>query len=151
MRKPAFLLAMALLGGCVHTETSMLTPNTAIISGRGNAFANSADVVQKLLQEAAKIGHERGYTHFQVLDAQDASSQGMYYQPGQTNTTGMVTANCMGGNCTAFGNSNTYSTPGYAVPIFKPGADATVRFFHESEVAPGTPVWRISDILAEAE
>lgn len=142
-------LAAAALASCVGTDSMMLDQRTAFISGRGNAFAKPSDVWKKVLVQAATMAQERGYSHFAILDAKDAGSTGTYYQPGTstTNTTGM--ASCTAYTCVGQATSNTYSTPGYAMPIFKPGTDLTVRFFNANEVDPNASgVWEAAAILA---
>jgi hypothetical protein len=149
MRVLALAIALA-VSGCVHTETMMLDPRTAIISGRGNAYSSTGQVHNQILREAAAKTVAAGFTHFVILNRQDASSEGAYFQPGTTTTTGQATASCFGNTCNAFGSATTRTTPGYAIPMFYPGADVTVRFLRADEVKPDMPyVWEAAVLLVE--
>lgn len=150
MRKSVIgILGLLALSGCVNTDTMMLDSRTAVIQGRGNAYASGGQVHRKMLKEAAQKAVDAGYTHFAILKRQDASSQGMMYQPGASNTYGSAYGSCYGGMCNAYGSSSTYTSPGYAVPLTFSGADMLVRFYQADEVTPDMPgVWEAATILA---
>ena len=142
-------LAALLLASCVAKDSMMLDQRTAFISGRGNAFAKPSEVWEKTLTQAATMASERGYSHFAILDAKDAGGYDYMYQPGSSTTTTTGSAACTGYSCVGSAVSNTSYSPGYATPIFKPGTDLTVRFFHANEIDPNASgVWEAATILA---
>lgn len=150
MRLAIIALSLA-LAGCVTTDTAMLDSRTAIISARGNAFANAGDVQRDVLQEAATQAVARGYTHFVVLGASDKSRTGTYTAPTQTNSTVQGAANCNAGFCFGSASGQTTTTGGQQTTFIKPGADVTVQFLHSNEAVNIRGAWKASDILAVAE
>lgn len=149
--KSALLIGLLLfLGACAQARTTMVTPDTAVISGRGSAFHSPGEVVRLTLREAATQTVERGYRYFAILGAQDATQTGAVYTPGQTysTTTGSAQAYSYGRTTTATGmaTTRTYSTPGYVTPFTKPGMDATIRMYHQRPE--GVEAWDAQQILA---
>lgn len=144
-------IAAVLLSGCVTAKATMLDDRTAIISGRGNNFTSQADVLHKVLIEAATTAQARGYRYFVIESSQDTTRRGTAYFPGQTTTTGSVSGVCATAVCTGNYRSQSYTSPGSAVPIVKPGADVQVRFYREGEIDPSPRhVWDTQSVLAEA-
>jgi hypothetical protein len=128
----AIALCALALAACVRTSSSMIGPNMAIISGRGTAFDTTAGVSGGTIKEAARITLSHGFRYFAVVAAQNKDRRGMAYLPGQTYTSGNVTAS---GN-TATWSGNSYTTPGSTVGFIKPGMDVTIKMFHEGEIDP---------------
>ena len=140
----------AFLGGCVAADTTMLDERSAIISGRGTNYTSQAQVLQKVLAEAATAAQARGYRYFVVLGTADRTTTGATYFPGQTTTTGTATGSCMTEMfCNAQYQQQSYTTPGAVVSVVRPGADVGVRFYKEGEIDPNQAgVWDSVSILA---
>jgi hypothetical protein len=152
------LLALALillsLAACVRAGATMIDGNTAIISGKGNAFADRAQVLQAVLLRAAEETQARGFTHFVILGAQDATRTGVIALPGQSHTTstmtgfGTTTGNTLLLNGTM--TSNTVSTPGTVIPLVKPGADIIVKMYRADQIdVASSGVWDAGAILEQ--
>lgn len=141
------LMALA-LAGCVTADTEMLDDRTAVISGRGTAFDNSAGVLKKILVSAAQTAQARGYEYFQVVSSQDATRVGVYVPP--TSSTTNLSGHCTGNWCS--GSANTTAWGGGMVPMVKPGADVMIRLLRSGEVDPSAPgVFSVAAVLAEAK
>ncbi|WP_298800035.1 hypothetical protein [uncultured Devosia sp.] len=146
MKKTIALVSVALLAGCVRTETSQIDARTAIISARGTAFDTPAKVQLSVMVEAAKMTQAHGFKYFALLSAQDATTHGAVYIPGQTTSNTTVT----GFGNSAYATTTTYTSPGSVVGIVKPGEDITIRMFKEGEVPANAPgVWEAASILAQ--
>lgn len=145
MRSIVFVCATAIaLGGCVVSKTAMLDEHTAIISSRGNAFASSADAIQKSLGEAAKTTLSRGYRYFAIAGSQDQTQRGNVVIPGQTTASGSMT---FMGN-TAMYSGSSYTTPAQSIGFVKPGVDLIIRMYRPGEIDPRTPgVWDAESVL----
>ena len=104
---------MGAMGG---VEAQFITNDTARISARGNAYTDKARMTDFVLLKAAETAKERGFSHFAIISADDASRAGTITTPGTMQTT-------------VYGNTaySTYS-PGANIPYVKPGQDAFVRF-----------------------
>ena len=132
------------LGGCVVSKTAMLDEHTAIISSRGNAFASSADAIQKSLGEAAKTTLSRGYRYFAVVGSQDQTQRGNVMIPGQTTSSGSMS---FMGN-TAMYSGSSYTTPAQSIGYVKPGVDLIIRMFSAGEIDPrASGVWDAESVL----
>ncbi len=142
------LLALA-LADCTRASTTMLSPDTAVISGRGTAFDTSGGVAKATLNEAATQTLARGYRYFVVTNAQDASRTGVFVSPGHSTsyTTGSVYAS--GNYATGSATTQTYTTPSTATPFVKPGVEATIKMYRQGEIDPKAPgVWDAQAVLA---
>lgn len=136
MRKFKALLMAACLGACVQTSATMLDDRRAMISAHGGVQHSTADILQSVLQRAALLGQQRGYTHFAILNSANASRQGAIITPG---------------TATTYGNTTTFS-PIMATPMILPGADVMVQFFRAEEVSQGTPgLWSVAEVLTQSE
>jgi len=144
MRIYTLLLAAVALTACTHASTTMLDERHAIVSGRGNAFANQAQVAQTTLVEAAKTTIAHGFRYFSIIGAQDTSRAGVFVTPSQTYSTG--TASFYGNTGTYSGQSTTYG--GQAIPFIKPGMDVEIYMYKDGEAQPGPKVWDAQSILA---
>lgn len=139
------LLSVLLVSACVRSETTMLTPNTAIIETQGTAFDSHSGVAKGALVEAATQTVSRGYRYFIVLEKNDTTQTHTDYTPGTSQTTGWV--NPANGTYSA----TTTTTPGYTNTWTTPGSAMTIRMFKDGEVDPKLPpVWDAEAILATA-
>lgn len=148
--RAAIILAV-LLAGCVTAKTEMLDDRTAIISGKGSGFDNSASLIKKILVAAATKAQERGFEYFQIVGSKDTTTTSLYIPP-QTSTTN-VTGNsyCTGYWCSGSANATTFRPGGAAIPIARPGADVMIRLLHAGEFKPGASgVFNTAAVLAEA-
>lgn len=144
--------ALLVAAGCIRTNTAMLDERTMIVSGNAGAIYSMAEVRQRVLLEAAREGRARGFQYFAVLGAENTSTSATIVMPGQTHTSGTVNASAYGVGNTAYGtatyNQTSFTTPGSAFEVMKPGQDLTIRFFRASEVNPGASgLWRVESIL----
>jgi hypothetical protein len=130
------------LSGCVHSSGTMLDNRTAIISARGSAFNNDAQVVQGVLREAAQLTQQRGYSHFLVTDSEDRTTAGTINAPGTATTTGTLTGY---GNTATYNGYTTYS-PGQSFNVIRPGMDVMIVMFHASDAPQGA--WLAAEVLA---
>lgn len=150
MRRFLMVALATTLAGCVSAQGAMIDNRTAIISGRGSAYASGTAVLHKSLIEAATMAQARGFEYFQVVNAQDASSSGAFVNPGYStsNTYGRVYCGqyvCNGNSTT----TTTTSTPTTYIPYARPGADLMIRFYHEDEIkADMLSLWRAADVLS---
>src|SRR5512139_499669 len=130
------LLGLVLAGCAPRTNISMLTSETAIISGKGSWRHDQGQVTKAILQEAARQTQQRGYDYFQILQATDRTSNGLAVT--QSPTTYLNT-----------GGGTFMAIPGYAsaAPITIPAGDIMVRFYKTPPDAPN--VWEAKAILAE--
>lgn len=149
MRILAAMTAALTLAGCVTAETIMLDSRTAIISAQGSGYNTQAQVVQKVLVQAATETQARGFTYFQVLDSQDTTRQGQAVIPGNSYSNTNATASCYGGYCSGNANTNSTYTPPQVINVIRPGADVRIRFYRDGEIDPNTQgVWSAADVLA---
>lgn len=139
MRYFALALCALFLSGCVTAQSHVLDGQTVIVSGSGGGGDTNAAVQKAMLVEAAKQAQVRGFRFFQVLQADDRSSQGTMVLPGSSSTSGTYGR---GG----FQYTTTQS-PGFVMPYVRPGGEMMVRFFAEPPSGPG--VWDAQAILAE--
>lgn len=145
MKKALLLGFVVVLAGCVRTETAQIDARTAIISGRGSAFDSAAKVQVAAMVQAAKTTKSKGFRYFTVLGAQDTTTHGAVYIPGQTTSNTTVS----GFGNTAYATTTSTTTPGSMVGIVKPGEDITIKMFKEGEVQASAPgIWDADSILA---
>lgn len=149
MRKALLVSLLLLAPACVRTDVQMLDGQTAMISARGTAFDNRADVIKGTLQKAAETAQKKGYSHFKVVGAQDTTTRTDYQTSSTAYTTGTV--NSLGPNMATYSGTTTVD-PGQSYEFIKPGADVTIRLLHADQVADDAKgVWKASEILAQAE
>jgi hypothetical protein len=145
------IVAALLLSACVRSEVASLDQRHAIISARGSAFNSHAEVVSRVMHQAATEALARGFTHFVILDGRDATTTGAYYSPASSTTNIVGSATCTGYTCAGSAVGNTTYNPGYSFPIVKPGADVEVFFLHANEVDPAKGAWLASDVVAHTQ
>ena len=140
-----FLGFLVALGGCVRSNTAQIDARTAVISTKGSAFNTAAEVQVGAFVEAAKLTKNGGFRYFIVLGAQNTTTHGTVYVPGETTTNTTVT----GFGNTAYASSTSYTSPGTAFPVVKPGQDMTIRMYMADEVQATDPgLWDADSILA---
>lgn len=125
MRLLPILPLMFALGGCVTPYQDMgarggvsaeaVTNDVIRISARGNGYTDQKTVQDYVLLKAAETTVERRATHFQIVQADDATSSQIVQSPGtySFNRVGRTT----------FGVYN----PGMVSTIIRPGKDVMVR------------------------
>jgi len=139
MRK---LLGVALglaLAGCVQTGVRYLDNHTAVISARGNGFSKPDQVQRSMMERAAALAKERGYTHFAIRGSRDTTSTGAYRMPSTATTNGAFAAQPLAGGTVigAYSQQTTYQ-PGAVIPIVYPGMDVVVELFNAADAPPGS-------------
>src|SRR5262245_46186575 len=97
MRKLAIVTLCAALSGCATKYQEMgftggvaaqqITADTWRIQSRGNAYTGAATVQDFVLLKAAETATAAGATHFQIINAADASRSSTIVTPGATTTT----------------------------------------------------------------
>lgn len=92
-----------------------VTADTWRIQARGNAYTNAATVQDYVLLKAAETTQAAGATHFQIINAADASRASTIVTPGSSTTT------IVGRQ--AF----TTTAPGSVDTVIKPGQDVYIR------------------------
>jgi hypothetical protein len=136
MRRLFGAVAALAAAGCVAANTTMLDNRTAIISARGSGYNVTADVVKKVLVEAATKAQANGYEYFQIVNALDASSQGVILRPGTTQSNIYGSASCTAYSCVGSASGTSHTGASTMSTYIAPGADVTVRFLNAAEVAP---------------
>lgn len=148
MKKLVVIVAL-LSSACTTASTVMFDERTAMIDAHGSAWNSSSDVVRKALKEAATMAQARGYSYFAILSAQDASSSGVAYIPGQATTNTQGSAYCNGGYCSGNATSTTTGGGPQYVPYTRPGTNVMVRFLKVEELtADRTGVYEVKAILS---
>ncbi|NHN87265.1 hypothetical protein [Acetobacter conturbans] len=133
------------LSACVQSHADFLDDRTAIISGRGTAFDDSAGVRHEIYLKAAKLAEKHGYQYFMIIEDHRGISRSYWTQPAQTVSSGSVSAY---GN-TAYYNGSSVTTPASTTEFHKPIEETTVKFYHEGEIDPATPnLWDARRVLA---
>jgi len=67
------LVAILLAAGCVSAKSTSLDDRTVIVSAKGGAIVDPADVYKAALVKAAQLAQQRGAECFQVLGSSDTS------------------------------------------------------------------------------
>lgn len=141
------------LPACLRTNTTMIDDRTAIVSGKGSGLDSRAEVLQKVLVEAANATKAHGFDYFVILDAANTSETESIVTPGQTYSSGYATGtgSVYGGTVTSQTSYSGYSwsTPGTVSTVVRPGADVMIRMYASNEVEDSRPgVWDAASILA---
>lgn len=128
---------LPLLAGCQTTQTTStrLAENVAIISTKGNAFAESEDVLRDVLVNAAVTTQNAGYQYFLIASQQDTTRTDHFVTSGSSYTSGTI--NTYGGYG-SYSGMTTY-TPPQVHTFVKPGMDVMIRMFRDGEIDPNTP------------
>lgn len=134
------IAAAACLAACMSTNTEMLDSRTAIISGAGNAYSNASSIAAMTLREAATQTLAKGFTHFVVINANDATRTSTWSDGGG----GTAAASCAGNVCSGAGSWTGPSSTTFV----KPGTDLLVRFLTASEAAQVSNAWSAAEVLA---
>jgi photosystem II stability/assembly factor-like uncharacterized protein len=149
MRGLAISLIAAVLTGCVAANTAMLDDRTAIISARGSAYNTTADVMKKVVLEAAKKARANGYEYFQIVGTTDAGTAGVIMRHGATQSNVSGRATCSSYSCYGSASGTSSTAPSTFSTYIAPGSDVTIRFLRASEVKPDAPgVFRTAAVLA---
>ena len=122
-----------ILAGCVRSEVTQLTPDSALINARGSAFDSMGDVQKQMMLDAANTTIQSGYDFFLIVDSASGYKTDYMTTPGsysgQSTYQGTLSGNSL------YGTSNTYGT--YTPPITtsfeKPRAAMQIQMFR------GTP------------
>lgn len=139
MRYLILVVLAVVVGGCVTAQSHVLDGQTIIVSGSGGGGDTNAAVQRAMLVEAAKQAQARGFRFFQVLQADDRSSQGTMVWAGSSSTSGTYGRGSF--------QYTTTQNPGLVMPYVRPGGEMTVRFYNEPPSGPG--VWDAQAIIAE--
>src|SRR5215475_9325180 len=110
---------MGFTGGVAAQQ---ITADTWRIQARGNAYTGAATVQDYVLLKAAETTQMAGGTHFQNINATDASRTSTIVTPGSSTTT-------LVGH-----QAFTTATPGSVDTVIKPGQDVYIRV---AKLAPG--------------
>jgi len=150
MNRVLLIASAALLASCSSSKTTLIDANTAVVSVRGSTLNTHEGVFVRTLVNAAKAAKERGGRYFVVSSADDTTTTGMGYLPGQSTTDTSGTAYCSGMHCVGQATSTTSTMPGYAIPMVRPGMRIVVNFFADRATAEATGrrVWDADEVLA---
>lgn len=145
------LLMVGLLAGCASPYQShglgggyddiALAPNIYRVSFRGNGYTSMERAKDYALLRAAEVTLSNGYRFFIVTTDESYAKKMSVYIPGETKTnySGTATGNVYRNgsfNANIYGNSTTYTTPGYKFDITKPKAVFMVVAFKDEASAP---------------
>jgi hypothetical protein len=139
MRVVGVLALCLLLGGCATKYQEMgitggvaaqqITADTWRIQARGNGYTGAATVQDYILLKAAETTQAAGGTHFQIVNAADASKASTIVDPG-TSTTTVIGRQAF-----------TTTSPGSVDTVIKPGQDVYIRILKQpppGSLPPGT-------------
>lgn len=130
MKRKFFVAALvcAALASCATTNEMPLSKNAVRLdtNASGLIFTSAAGAIT--MQKAAEATLRRGYTHFQLAQAQTASG---------SQFVGMNTYGSGSANASVYGNTayGTYNSSSYSTPMYAPTAQigVTVVMFHANE------------------
>lgn len=130
MRTLLLLIAVAFgLTACIRSSTTQLAPDRAMISARGGASYDLADIQKRMIEDAAKLTVQSGYDYFTIVDATGGYATAYITTPGytqtQTNFNAYTTPNAVYGTANTMG----YSSPTVTNQVQKPRGSITIRMF----------------------
>ena len=141
------ILALAscafLCAACTSANSTMLSPDTALVYASGNNPLAREQILKAALNEAAELTTARGYRYFVILTADDTTRVVTLQVPGTSLPNETSHERTFG--ATYFNApekpGNTYTTPDTQLQRVRPGLDLVIRMYHAGEIEPKDGVY----------
>ena len=127
----SFASASQPTGATGASDERPISPDTYYVEFSGNGFTNPQRASDFMLLRCAELALEKGYSHFAIMQAVDASTVSYTSTPITTTTTASANGYMMGNGVNLTGSSKTVTQGGTITPILKPGAGATIRLLRQ--------------------